>query len=200
MGILRQILLDVPRTHKEYAFFRLPSIQKSLERLLYVWSVRHPASGYVQGMNDLATPFMLVFFAPLDGSGADDALLTRFTADTLTSAELLEREADCFWCFSKLLDGIQEHYIFAQPGIQRAIYRLQELVRRIDAPLCAHLEAQGLVFIQFAFRWMNNMLMREFPIQVECLCGCSLFGSTVVPIAFSFPSLLSWWYACGTRT
>jgi hypothetical protein len=36
---------------------------QSLERLLYVWSVRHPASGYVQGMNDLATPFMAVFFA-----------------------------------------------------------------------------------------------------------------------------------------
>lgn len=180
LGILRQILLDVPRTHKEIPFFRLPCIQKSLERLLYVWSVRHPASGYVQGMNDLATPFMLVFFAPLAGGGGsadadadahapllpDDALLDRFGADTLSAAEVLEREADCFWCFSRLLDGIQEHYIFAQPGIQRAVYRLNELVRRIDAPLCAHLEAQGLVFIQFAFRWMNNMLMREFPITL----------------------------------
>jgi hypothetical protein len=39
-------------------------VGQSLERLLYVWSVRHPACGYVQGMNDLATPFMSVFFAP----------------------------------------------------------------------------------------------------------------------------------------
>lgn len=30
-----------------------------LERILYVWSVRHPASGYVQGMNDLLTPIIL---------------------------------------------------------------------------------------------------------------------------------------------
>ena len=27
-------------------------------------------------------------------------------------------EADSFWCFSKLLDGIQDNYTFAQPGIQ----------------------------------------------------------------------------------
>ena len=156
--------------------------KQSLERLLYVWSVRHPASGYVQGMNDLATPFMLVFFAPLhpppfDASSATGSLasapapasdihLSAFHADTLTAAELLEREADCFWCLSRLLDGIQDHYVFAQPGIQRGIYKLRELVARIDAPLVAHLEAQGLMFIQFAFRWMNNMLMREFPLPL----------------------------------
>lgn len=33
----------------------------ALERILYIWSIRHPASGYVQGINDLVTPFMVVF-------------------------------------------------------------------------------------------------------------------------------------------
>jgi len=52
-------------------------------------------------------------------------------------AELEEKsrqqlEADCFWCFSKLLDGIQDNYTFAQPGIQRRISSLKELVSRID--------------------------------------------------------------------
>jgi hypothetical protein len=31
-------------------------------RILYVWHVRHPASGYVQGINDLLTPFLAAFF------------------------------------------------------------------------------------------------------------------------------------------
>jgi hypothetical protein len=180
MGISRQILLDVPRTHSEIPFFRLPVIQKSLERLLYVWSVRHPASGYVQGMNDLATPFMLVFFAQ---NPVEDPLLSQFTSASLTPNELLDREADCFWCFSKLMDGIQENYVFAQPGIQRAIYRLNELVRRIDAPLVNHLESQGMQFIQFAFRWMNNMLMREFPIQVLyfiIILSCFILVSSLI--------------------
>jgi len=41
-------------------------------------------------------------------------------------------EADCFWCFSKLLDGIQDNYTFAQPGIQQRISSLKELISRID--------------------------------------------------------------------
>ena len=28
-------------------------------------------------------------------------------------------EADCYWCLAKMLDSIQDHYTFAQPGIQR---------------------------------------------------------------------------------
>ena len=30
-------------------------------RVLYVWAIRHPGTGYVQGINDLVTPFFLVF-------------------------------------------------------------------------------------------------------------------------------------------
>lgn len=41
-------------------------------------------------------------------------------------------EADSFWCLSRLLDGIQDNYIFAQPGIVRSVKRMAELVSRID--------------------------------------------------------------------
>lgn len=41
-------------------------------------------------------------------------------------------EADSFWCLSRLLDGIQDNYIFAQPGIQRSVKRMAELIARID--------------------------------------------------------------------
>jgi hypothetical protein len=34
------------------------------------------------------------------------------------------------------------------------------------APLASHLEEQGVEFMQFAFRWMNCLLMRE--ISVKC--------------------------------
>lgn len=81
-------------------------------------------------------------------------------------ASVLEAlEADCFWCLSKLLDGIQDNYIFAQPGIQRQVKRMKSLCSRVDAPLAAHLEEQGVEFIQFAFRWMNCLLMRELSVK-----------------------------------
>ena len=52
---------------------------------------------------------------------------------TLLSIEQRNRlEADSFWCFSKLLDGIQDNYTFAQPGIQNKVRELKDLVGRID--------------------------------------------------------------------
>ena len=44
-------------------------------------------------------------------------------------------EADSYWCLCKLLDGIQDHYTHAQPGIQRTVFRLQELVRCLTASI-----------------------------------------------------------------
>ena len=105
----------------------------------------------------------------------------------LPPSALAAIEADTFWCLSKLLDGIQDNYISQQPGIQRLVKRMGELVKRIDgechnlifkalidiwflllrtAPLAAHFEDQGVEFMQFAFRWMNCLLMRE--ISVRC--------------------------------
>lgn len=56
-----QVSVDVPRTAPGVPFFSQPDVQSSLERILYLWGLRHPASGYVQGINDLVTPFLAVF-------------------------------------------------------------------------------------------------------------------------------------------
>lgn len=58
---LRQVLVDVPRTAPDVKLFRDDRIRKALSRLLYIWACRHPASSYVQGINDLATPLVVVF-------------------------------------------------------------------------------------------------------------------------------------------
>lgn len=34
---------------------------------MYIWAIRHPASGYVQGINDLVTPFFVVFLSAYVG-------------------------------------------------------------------------------------------------------------------------------------
>lgn len=55
-----------------------------------------------------------------------------FDPSLLPTRVLNSIEADSFWCLSRLLDGIQDNYIFAQPGIQRSVRRMAELVSRID--------------------------------------------------------------------
>ena len=39
---------DIPRTNPTFKLFQNKIVQDSLERILYVWAIRHPASGYVQ--------------------------------------------------------------------------------------------------------------------------------------------------------
>ena len=75
---------------------------------------------------------------------------------------LFEVETDTYWCLTNLLAGIQDHYTADQPGVQRMVMRLEELVARIDADLTAHLRETGIEFFQFAFKWMNCLLLREF--------------------------------------
>ncbi|KAL1442862.1 hypothetical protein MTO96_030585 [Rhipicephalus appendiculatus] len=42
---------------------------------------------------------------------------------------------------------------------------LKELIQRIDTPLHDHLSKHCVEFLQFTFRWMNNLLMRELPLH-----------------------------------
>ncbi|KAG8420817.1 GTPase-activating protein [Metarhizium acridum] len=161
-AIWHQISIDIPRTNPHIELYSYEATQRSLERILYLWAVRHPASGYVQGINDLVTPFFQVFLGlyiadPNIEAGMDPGQLPKSVLDAV--------EADSFWCLTKLLDGIQDHYIVAQPGIQRQVGALRDLTARIDATLSKHLEQEGVEFIQFSFRWMNCLLMREISVR-----------------------------------
>ena len=163
-ALWHQISIDVPRTSPHLKLYSYEATQRSLERILYVWAIRHPASGYVQGINDLVTPFWQVFLGSYItdndvSSGMDPGQLPKSVLDAV--------EADSFWCLTKLLDGIQDNYIFAQPGIVRQVSALKDLTTRIDAGLAKHLETEGVEFMQFSFRWVNCLLMRE--VSVGCI-------------------------------
>ncbi|XP_045146619.1 TBC1 domain family member 22A [Echinops telfairi] len=175
------------------------------ERILFIWAIRHPASGYVQGINDLVTPFFVVFIGEhVDGEDVDAVDVSQVPEDVLRNIE-----ADTYWCMSRLLDGIQLHTgpplsgdaarRRASAGISlsdRAITTLSQaplegpplgkeiesirgmlvllrqcLPRRIQRMLVllpervhGHLEQHDVKYLQFAFRWMNNLLMRELPL------------------------------------
>lgn len=132
--------------------FQQKLVQDMFERILFIWAIRHPASGYVQGINDLVTPFFIVFLQEAVGAGkyqfdlllidSDEliVLIAEVDLDTcrLDSLSIENRdiiEADSFWCISKFLDCIQDNYIFAQLGIQEKVNQLKELIQRIDGKI-----------------------------------------------------------------
>uniref|UniRef100_A0A061R7G5 Tbc protein n=2 Tax=Tetraselmis sp. GSL018 TaxID=582737 RepID=A0A061R7G5_9CHLO len=155
LAMLHQVQIDAPRTAPGESFFHQEAVQECIVRILYIWGIRHPASGYVQGINDIVTPFLAVFLSEHFSGPLDD-----WDASQLDRGTLMDMEADCYWCLCKFLDSIQDHYTYAQPGIQKKVFRIRELVRRIDAPLADHLQAEGVEFMLFGHRWVNCLLVR----------------------------------------
>lgn len=181
-AVWHQVSIDVPRTNPHIPLYAFEATQRSLERILYVWAIRHPASGYVQGINDLATPFLQVFLGTYITdlnveSGMDPGQLPRPVLDAV--------EADTFWCLTKLLDGIQDNYIVAQPGIHRQVTALRDLTTRIDSGLAKHFEDEHVEYMQFSFRWMNCLLMRELSIKSVI----RMWDTYMVRIAAFYPLL-----------
>lgn len=133
------------------------------ERILFIWSIRHPASGYVQGMNDLVTPFFVTYLSEHVPGHSLEAV-ERLELGTLPDGLLQQVEADSFWSLFKLLDSIQDNYTFAQPGIQNLVSLLERLMSRVDSDLHNHLSENTVQYLHFSFRWMNNLLIRELPL------------------------------------
>jgi TBC1 domain family member 2 len=158
-ALLRQVLYDVKRMSPRTPLMTVDAVQRSLERVLYVFAQRHFATGYVQGLNDVASPFFVVFLSPWADPSAK-------SLDHVPADALLAVEADVYWCLSRLVEGVQDHYMPSQPGIQRMIHALRELVHRMDEALVTHLESNSVEFHTFAFRWMNCLLLRELPLPL----------------------------------
>lgn len=156
--MLHQIQVDILRSSPE-SLFEQEITKQMFERILFIFHMRHPATGYVQGMNDLVVPFLVVFLSPYCGDQIGKMVL-----GSLSPQVLFQVEADCYWCFTILIDKIQDYFTSDRLGLQRQIKALEELIERIDQPLHLHLQLHGVSYMQFVFRWMNCLMMRELPL------------------------------------
>jgi len=72
-------------------------------------------------MNDIVVQFYLVFLSEfLEGELKD------YDLKLVGKDDILAVEADSYWCFVHLMDGIQDHYTNDQPGIQRMLLRMEK--------------------------------------------------------------------------
>lgn len=159
--VQHQINIDVPRTNPSISLFQQTTVQHMYVRILFIWSIRHPTSSYVQGINDLVTPFYIVFLQELLPNNEQ---FEKFQVDLLMQKQLKIIEADTFWCFSNFLDNILDNYAIEQSGIQNKMVQLEKLIKRVDQPLHKQLKEHDVSYLQFSFRWFNNLLTRELPL------------------------------------
>lgn len=179
-AIIHQIGLDLPR-HKQ-ALYHIPALVKPLERVLYIWSLRHPVVGYVQGMDDIVACFYMVFLADqLERCGVEGdcyelvssgisgkALLSSVlwtNGGPLTEGALRQVEADTYWCGGKVLAWTQDNFVHGLKGVHSMVIRLQDLLDKVDSPLSIHFH-NHCIELQFTFQWMHCLLTRELPFHL----------------------------------
>lgn len=134
--------------------------------------MRHPSSGYVQGINDIVTPFVVVFLSDFVEINMDTLDLPA-DFDKVREEELREVEADSYWCLSKILDRILDNYTSSWPGIQKSFGRMKEVIKRVDPELLLHFEDQDIDLYHMYFKWVTCLLLRQFSVKI----GLRLFDT-----------------------
>ena len=171
--LVRQIELDLPRTHPDLPFFQIDQIRAILRRCLVVFGLTKKEVSYVQGMNEIVALFCLIYFTeyvPKNGDGSiENVVNLRAILSEVGAVELRQLEADVFWSFVSIADKVYDNYIIDQPGIYKAMGSIQKLLHLKDSALEKHLKRIEIELIHFIFRYINCLWIREFrfPIVVR---------------------------------
>ncbi|XP_031385655.1 TBC1 domain family member 15 [Punica granatum] len=134
--IIHQIGLDVVRTDRALEFYESEVNQGKLFDILAVYAWMDNDIGYVQGMNDICSPMVI----------------------------LLEHEADAFWCFERAMRRLRGNFrcTTSSIGVQSQLSTLSQIIRTIDPKLHQHLEDLDGGEYLFAFRMLMVLFRREF--------------------------------------
>ncbi|XP_048233007.1 TBC1 domain family member 15 isoform X3 [Ricinus communis] len=136
MLALHQIGLDVVRTDRTLVFYESESNQAKLWDVLAIYAWIDNDIGYVQGMNDICSPMVI----------------------------LLENEADAFWCFDHAMQKLRENFrcSASSMGVQTQLGTLSQVIKTVDPKLHQHLEELDGGEYLFAFRMLMVLFRREF--------------------------------------
>lgn len=171
---MRQIKKDVPRSASGTAFFQHPRVQLAVERVLFNWATRHPACGYVQGMNDLVLPFFIVVFN--ENLSIDVVSKSAAAIDAQLSAVHQDHwrvmEADVYILANKFLEKIQDNFVASQQGAHDMVQRFSSIVKTVDPALWSAIHGVGACFFE----------------NSRCDCGCDC--STHISATWKFRCLI----------
>ncbi|KAL0235306.1 hypothetical protein GEMRC1_001888 [Eukaryota sp. GEM-RC1] len=159
---IHQIAVDLPRTATDLQFIQHPRVYLMLSNILLLWAIRHPAAGYVQGMNDLVLPFLLTLLYPHQTSPES---FPHYSVDNLSDDTLDNVEADLYSMFEKFMDKLQSCYIDGNREFQFMVKCMDYILKSNSTEIHAHFKAIGLDYQYFGFRWMSCLLFRELPYE-----------------------------------
>ncbi|CAF2374796.1 unnamed protein product [Rotaria sp. Silwood2] len=127
---------DVIRTDRVHEYFQGDKNVhlEVLHDVLMTYNMFNFDLGYVQGMNDLLSPILIV----------------------------MDDEVDAFWCFVGLMERMEQNFHMDQSHIKRQLSNLHTLLQFVDAELANYLAENNSSNMYFFFRWMLICFKREF--------------------------------------
>ncbi|KAI3449797.1 hypothetical protein Pfo_006462 [Paulownia fortunei] len=133
---LPQIGLDVVRTDRTLVYYENEANQAKLWDVLAVYAWVDKDIGYVQGMNDICSPMVI----------------------------LLEHEADAFWGFERAMRRLRENFrcTTSSMGVQSQLGTLAQIIKAINPKLHHRLEELDGGEYLFAIRMLMVLFRREF--------------------------------------
>lgn len=134
---IRVIDKDVPRTDRSHVYFGgkgNPNLLV-LRDILITYSAYHQDVGYVQGMNDILSRFLIV----------------------------LGSEAEAYRCFVNYMETVKSD--FHDDGMLDKIKHVRLLLKKMDEHLFNHFEVHGMGDMLFVHRWIVLTFKREFPFK-----------------------------------
>ena len=119
-----------------------------IERILFIYAKLNKATGYVQGMNELAGPIYHVF------------------ATSRSEESRQFAEADSFFCFVNLMAENRDLYTKSmdnsKDGILGKFNYLNRVLKTVDYKLYLSLKKQQVHPQFYAFRWLSLLFTQEF--------------------------------------
>ncbi|TPX56682.1 hypothetical protein PhCBS80983_g04342 [Powellomyces hirtus] len=133
-----------------------------LSNILVSYTMYNFELGYVQGMNDLLAPILVV----------------------------MQNENDSFWCFVEFMNMMQSNFFRDQSGMRNQLRRLELLIKFLDPYLYAHMESTDSINLFCCFRWLLILFKREFDFGDsmrlwEVLWACPLSKDFHLFVAFA---------------
>jgi hypothetical protein len=127
-----------------------------LQRSLTAYAIFNRDTSYVQGMNDLLSPLIVLYIHRWDGNVAVFYDGARRSAD--------ETEAFLFWNFVGMMELTQHERLFTDLAIHQAfvLERSAAIATAVHQPLKKLLKSSELTSISFLFRPMILMYKRAF--------------------------------------
>eukprot|EP01083_Nonionella_stella_P000730 2085_1 len=165
--LLRCTQLDIKRIRynfPENQILKNVALQSLLQRVLYMFGLKHSCIGYSHGILDILIIITLSLLPPHHHQNHTSYHHHHHTHGTISNWEVIE--ADTYWCLENLFESKQlfNNYTHDLSTTLNMLHCVQWVVKKVNHSLYAHFQRERVDFNQF-WQWIHSFLIRKMSIE-----------------------------------